>query len=89
VEVISITMVCPDRPKGNIVFDLKLKQDGSHKVENVYVLKEGSKNKIRIEFKVHNDIVYGLKYCSIVKKWNTVVDKEEENIGSYAPQKQS
>jgi len=38
---------------------------------------------------VHNDIVHGLKYCYNVKKGNVIVEKEEENIGSYAPTKET
>ena len=40
---------------------------------------------MRISFKVHNDIVFGLKYCNVVKKKGMVVEKYEEVIGSFAP----
>jgi Rho GDP-dissociation inhibitor len=40
---------------------------------------------MRIGFRVHNDIVYGLKYCNLVKRLGMVVEKHEEVIGSYAP----
>ena len=30
---------------------------------------------MKIDFKVHNDIVYGLKYCNIVKKNGVIVEK--------------
>jgi Rho GDP-dissociation inhibitor len=42
---------------------------------------------MRIKFRVHNDIVYGLKYCNVVKKMGMVVEKYEEVIGTYAPSK--
>ena len=40
---------------------------------------------MRVHFKVHNDIVYGLKYCNIVKKKSLVVEKYEEVMGTFAP----
>jgi Rho GDP-dissociation inhibitor len=81
-------MSCPDRPKGNIVFDLQKVADGSHKVANEYILKEGSFNSMELRFKVHNDIVHGLKYCYNIRKGNIIVEKDEENVGSYAPTKE-
>ena len=40
---------------------------------------------MKITFKVHNDIVQGLKLCTVVKKSGFTVDKGEDVIGSYAP----
>lgn len=40
---------------------------------------------MRVQFKVHNDIVYGLKYCNVVKKKSMVVEKYEEVMGTFAP----
>lgn len=40
---------------------------------------------MRINFRVYSDIVYGLKYCNLVKRLGLVVEKHEEVIGSYAP----
>ena len=40
---------------------------------------------MRLHFKVHNDIVYGLKYCNVVKKKSMVVEKYEEVMGTFAP----
>ena len=67
------------------MFDLKQNLDGSHKVQNEYVLKQGSKNSIEINFKVHNDIVYGLKYFYLIKKGSVIIEKDDEVIGSYPP----
>ena len=38
-----------------------------------------------VEFKVHNDIVYGLKYHNVVKRAGIVVEKYEEVLGTFAP----
>ena len=40
---------------------------------------------MRITFKVHNDLVQGFKYCSVVKRAGFVVEKSEEMIGTFAP----
>ena len=40
---------------------------------------------MKITFKIHNDIAYGLKYCNVVKKKGIVVEKYEEVIGTFAP----
>lgn len=50
-----------------------------------YVLKQKSAVQMRIVFKVHNDIVQGLKYCCVVKKAGFVVEKNEEVLGTFAP----
>ena len=40
---------------------------------------------MRLSFRVHHDIVYGLKYCNVVKRLGFVVEKYEEVIGSFPP----
>jgi Rho GDP-dissociation inhibitor len=40
---------------------------------------------MRVKFKVFNDIVFGLKYCNVVKKSGIVVEKYEEIMGTFAP----
>ena len=42
---------------------------------------------MRVKFRVHNDIVYGLKYYNVVKKNGLVVEKYEEIMGSFPPNK--
>jgi Rho GDP-dissociation inhibitor len=41
-------------------------------------------NAVEVTFKVHNDIVHGLKFCTFIKKMGITV-KDEENMGSFAP----
>jgi Rho GDP-dissociation inhibitor len=43
---------------------------------------------MRVKFKVFNDIVFGLKYCNVVKKSSLVVEKYEEIMGTFAPTNQ-
>ena len=40
---------------------------------------------MELTFKVHNDIVHGLKFCVVVKKHGVTVNKDEEVVGSFAP----
>ena len=70
VEVRKVQILCPERPGGNIVLDLKKKTDksGNFKVDKEYVLKEGSLNCMELTLQVHNDIVYGLKFAVFLKK---------------------
>ena len=60
VEIYSIEFVCKDREGGNI--KLNFKEEEETKKADQFVLKEGSEFNIRIKFKVHHDIVYGLKF---------------------------
>ena len=39
---------------------------------------------MQITFKVHNDIVVGLRYCTNIKK-RILQTKDEEVLGSYSP----
>lgn len=40
---------------------------------------------MRVTFKVYNDIVQGLKLCTVVKKTGFVVEKGNEVLGTFAP----
>ena len=51
---------------------------------------------MRVHFKVRNDLVFGLKFVNNVFKmlakgkfWAIVVDKDEDKMGSFAPQEQA
>ena len=41
---------------------------------------------MRMYFRVRYDIVYGLKWVNIVKKYGFKVDSHEEMMGSFAPE---
>ncbi len=84
----KIEFLCPSRPKGPIVLNLEKKAGGdSFNVREVYVLKEGTINCMQITFRVHNDIVVGLKYCCIIRKLGYPVSNDEEVLGIFAPTK--
>ena len=86
VEVYSIEFVCKERDGGNI--KLNFREGEEIKIAEEFVLKEGTPFNIRLTFKVHNDIVYGLKFCNIVKKMKIKVEQEEHVIGTFAPTKE-
>jgi len=50
-----------------------------------FVLKEGVKFRIRINFNVQREIVHGLKYVQKTYRANIPVDKMTHMVGSYAP----
>ena len=49
-----------------------------------YTLKEGSKTRLKVSFKVHNNVVLGLKVCSSVKT-KIKLFKDEEVLGTFGP----
>lgn len=85
VEIVKVELLCPERPNGPIVLDIKESdRTGIFKIQS-YSLKQKSTVQMRVTFKVYNDIVQGLKYCSVVKKAGFVVEKNEEVLGTFAP----
>lgn len=48
------------------------------------MLKEGTLNCVEVTFRVHNDIVHGLKFCTAIKKFGINLT-DEEVMGSFAP----
>lgn len=77
----KVDVVCPDRPGGNITMSLNEK-------ENFFQIKEGCVYCLRIHFIVRFDIVHGLKFVNNVYKLMVRMEKDEEKMGSFAPQTQ-
>ena len=82
VEVISIEFVCPDREEGPINLNFQGKE--LLKKTEKFRMKEGTPFHIRIKFKVHHEIVYGLKFCNIVRI-PMMNNRSEEVMGTFAP----
>ena len=55
-------------------------------MKRFFQIKEGQMYCLRIHFKVRYDIVFGLKFVNNVFKMFAKVEKEEEKMGSFAPQ---
>ncbi|KAM9346364.1 rho GDP-dissociation inhibitor 1 isoform 1-T2 [Symphorus nematophorus] len=82
VQVTRMTLVCETAP-GPLVLDLTGDLDNFKK--NPFVLKEGVEYKIKINFKVNNEIVSGLKYIQQSFRKGVRVDKTDYMVGSYGP----
>jgi len=50
-----------------------------------FTIKEGAKFRTKVVFQVNHDVLSGLKYVHVVKRKGIRVSKEEEMLGSYAP----
>lgn len=50
-----------------------------------FTIKEGAKYRMKGVFKVQHDVLSGLKYVQVVKRKGIRVSKDQEMIGSYAP----
>jgi len=79
-------VICQDRPGGDIVYPLANEAAVLKMKEQTFVLKEGCKYIIRINFRVQHEIVCGLKYVNQIFRRNVRVAKEEEMLGSFGPQ---
>ncbi|KAE8146393.1 immunoglobulin E-set [Aspergillus avenaceus] len=50
-----------------------------------FTIKEGATFRIKAVFQVHHEVLSGLKYLQVVKRKGVRVSKDEEMLGSYAP----
>ncbi|KAJ6036852.1 RHO protein GDP dissociation inhibitor [Penicillium herquei] len=50
-----------------------------------FTIKEGCKFHIQVVFQVHHEVLSGLKYLQVVKRKGIRVSKDQEMLGSYAP----
>lgn len=50
-----------------------------------FTIKEGAKFRIKAVFQVQHEVLSGLKYLQVVKRKGLRVSKDEEMLGSYAP----
>ncbi|KAI5450490.1 rho GDP dissociation inhibitor [Naganishia albida] len=72
-----------------VSLDLTLGKEGLAKYKKEPItIKEGAEFSVGIKFRVENQIVSGMKYLQVVKRTGMTVDKMEEMIGSFGPQKE-
>jgi len=81
VIVQKLTLLVDGRPD----LELDLTQDLAEVKKKKFVIKEGVKFKIRIDFIVQREIVTGLKYNQKTSRMGVTVDKNTLMVGSYAP----
>jgi len=87
VVVTEMVIKCDGRPDGEIVYKFDTKEELAKLKESPFILKEGCKYKITLQFRVQHELVTGLKYVNTVYTKGMKVDKEETMIGSFGPQK--
>lgn len=93
-------IVFPDNNSRVVLESLKLKIDSrpdvvvslqgdlSNLVSSPFIIKEGCKYRMQIDFYVQREIVSGLKYQQTVSRRSVKVDKTSYMVGSYAPSKE-
>ncbi|CDP10311.1 unnamed protein product [Coffea canephora] len=83
VEIKSISIMCRGRPE--IVLSEPF---ASSPKALLFILKEGSRYRLRFNFIVSNKIVTGLRYVNTLWKAGMRVDKSEVCLGSFSPKEE-
>ncbi|OBT68557.1 rho GDP-dissociation inhibitor [Pseudogymnoascus sp. 23342-1-I1] len=84
--ILSLTMDSEGRPP--VTIDLSQKGAETTLKDKPFKIKEGSKFTMIAKFKVQHEVLSGLQYVQIVKRKGIRVSKDQEMIGSYAPNTQ-
>ncbi|KAJ5690338.1 Rho GDP-dissociation inhibitor [Penicillium macrosclerotiorum] len=79
----SLALVSPGRP--DVIIDLSAPGAVDSLKEKPFTIKEAAKFHIKVVFQVHHEVLSGLKYIQVVKRKGIRVSKDEEMLGSYAP----
>jgi len=83
-RVIVQKMVIATEGREDIEFDL-----ANNSQKPALTMKEGTEFKIKLFFKVHHEIVSGLRYHHVMSGKGITVDKKSYMIGSYPPKQES
>jgi len=81
--ILSLTMDSEGRPP--VTIDLAAKGSETTLKDKPFKIKEGVKFSMTAKFKVQHEILSGLHYVQVVKRKGIRVSKDQEMIGSYAP----
>ncbi|KAL8811238.1 MAG: hypothetical protein Q9200_001965 [Gallowayella weberi] len=79
----SLALEVPGRP--DMTIDLSVPGALESLKSKPFSIKEGAKFRMKASFKVQHDVLSGLKYLQVVKRKGIRVSKDEEMLGSYAP----
>ncbi|MCJ1477663.1 hypothetical protein MMC13_006336 [Lambiella insularis] len=79
----SLGLEVEGRP--DIIIDLTTPGSVDQLKRKPFIIKEGAKFRMKAIFKVQHDVLSGLKYLQVVKRKGIRVSKDEEMLGSYAP----
>ncbi|RAH44470.1 rho GDP-dissociation inhibitor [Aspergillus aculeatinus CBS 121060] len=71
--------------RSDVVIDLSAPGALEGLKDQPFKIKEGSTFHIKVVFQVHHEVLSGLKYLQVVKRKGVRVSKDEEMLGSYAP----
>lgn len=82
----SLALETPGRP--DIVIDLSVPGALESLRSKPFAIKEGAKFRMKATFKVQHEVLSGLKFLQVVKRKGVRVSKDEEMLGSYAPNTQ-
>ncbi|XP_055856759.1 rho GDP-dissociation inhibitor 1 [Episyrphus balteatus] len=82
--IVKKLCLCVD---GRDDMELDLTGDLTQLKKQVFVIKEGIRYKVRIDFIVQREIVHGLKYVQKTYRLGVPVDKMTHMVGSYPPKK--
>jgi len=81
--ILSLTMNSDGRPP--VTIDLATRGSEKTLKDHPFKIKEGVKFTMTAKFKVQHQILSGLHYVQIVKRKGIRVSKDQEMLGSYAP----
>uniref|UniRef100_A0A3Q4BCQ7 Uncharacterized protein n=1 Tax=Mola mola TaxID=94237 RepID=A0A3Q4BCQ7_MOLML len=82
VQAVRMTVLCDEVPAP---FSMDLTGDLQALKEKTFVLKEGVKYNLKIDFKVNREIISGLRYNHMFRRKGVAVDKVSHMMGSYGP----
>lgn len=82
VQVTSMSLLCDEASKP---LTMDLTGDLSKLKEQALTLKEGVQYRIKILFKVNQEIASGLKYHHVTSRHGVTVDRDTYMMGSYGP----
>ena len=82
-QIKSLSLVVDGRP--DVLIDLSSPGAVDDLKNKPFTIKEGATFHIKAAFQVNHEVTCGLKYLQVVKRKGIRVSKDEEMLGSYAP----
>lgn len=83
VKILSLTISSPNRP--DVVLPIPFVSDSKG---YAFILKDGSRYRLKFSFTVSNNIVLGLRYRNTVWKTGVRVENTKVMLGTFSPQKE-
>ncbi|RKO97000.1 hypothetical protein CXG81DRAFT_28891 [Caulochytrium protostelioides] len=82
VIITSFALQVAGRP--DVVLDVSTPAKVAELAKQNIVIKESVEYRLKVQFRIQNDVVSGLKYLQLVKR-GPIRDRMEEMLGSYGP----